>query len=101
MEAVQGLEKEVKELRLENRELRTLLGPSGAQEKNVSLTLRHKVESGWSVEERGNGNRGNIAKVSGGGNTGQTLAMKNSFTMLKDQCTREAVKKRRDHPVFR
>ena len=106
MEALQGLEKEVKELRLENRELRTLLGPSaGAQAKNVSLTLRREVESGWTMVGRGggNGNRGIIAKISGGGDkTGQTLAVKNKFTVLKDQCTGEAGKKdRRDHPVLR
>ena len=36
----------------------------------------------------GNGNRGTIAKVSGGGGkTEQTLAVKNKFTLLKDQCT--------------
>ena len=52
MEALQGLEKEVKELRLENRELRILLGPSEAQAKNVSLTLRREVESGWTVVGR-------------------------------------------------
>ena len=45
VEAVQGLENEVKELRLENRELRTLLGHSGAQAKNGSLTFRREVES--------------------------------------------------------
>ena len=103
VEALRGLEKEVKELRQENMELRSLLGPSGAQAKNVSLTLRREMESGWSVVGRGeeNGNRGTIAKVSGGNKTGQTLAVKNSFTVLKDQYTGEAVKKRRDHPVLR
>ena len=87
VEALQGLEKEVKELRLENRELRTLLGPLGAQAKNVSLTLCCKVESGRTVVGRGggNGNRGTIAKISGGGGkTGQTLAVNNKLTMLKD-----------------
>ena len=93
VEALQGLEKEVKELRLENKELRILLGPSGAQAKNVSLTLRREVESGWTVVGRGggNGNRSTIAKVSG--KTGPTLAVKNSFTVLKDQSTGEAVRK--------
>ena len=72
-----------------------MLGPSGAQAKNVSLTLLREMESGWSVVGRGGGNdnRGTIAKVSGGGKTGQTLAVENSFTVLKYQCTGEVVKK--------
>ena len=41
----------------------------------------------------GNGNRGIIAKVSGGGKTGETLDVKNSLTVLKDQCTEDTVKK--------
>ena len=71
VEAFQDLEKEVKELRLVNRELRTLLGPSGAQAKNVSLTLHREVEFGWTVVGRGGGNdnRSTIAKASGGGKT--------------------------------
>ena len=53
VEALQDLEREVKELTLENRELWTLLGSTGSQAKNVSLILRREVESGWSVVGRG------------------------------------------------
>lgn len=83
VEALQGLKSEVVALRLENRELRTLLEPLGARAKNVSLTLRREEESVWKVVGR-NSNRGAIAKVSG---TGSTLAVKNSFAVLNDQCT--------------
>ena len=63
----------------------------------MSPLLRHEVESGWTMVGRGggNGNRGTIAKViGGGGKIGQMLAVKNKFTL------HSAVKKTDETTLF-
>ena len=90
MEALQGLQRELEGLRLENRELRTLLGSSGAQAKKVTLTLRRKVETvvRQGRKDGGNGNTGTIVKVDK--TASPVLTIKNTFTVHKERCTGEA-----------